>query len=68
MNTLKKLFKNLSLLQKLLIMFLTVTIIPLLFITVFFYDRTEQRLLELTYENMYSSNQQINSNVQCSIG
>jgi len=63
MNTLKKLFKNSSLLQKLLIMFLTVTIIPLLFITIFFYDRTEQRLLELTYENMQSSNQQISSNV-----
>ncbi|RED63049.1 sensor histidine kinase [Cohnella lupini] len=63
MTTLKKLFNNSSLLQKLLLMFLTVTIIPLIFITVFFYDRTEQRLLELTYENMSSSNQQINSNV-----
>ena len=63
MKTLKRLFNNSSLLQKLLIMFLTVTIIPLLFITIFFYGRTEQRLLELTYENMYSSNQQISSNV-----
>ncbi|RXZ82115.1 sensor histidine kinase [Paenibacillaceae bacterium] len=63
MKTLKKLFNNSSLLQKLLLMFLTVTITPLIFITVFFYDRTEQRLLELTYENMYSSNQQISSNV-----
>jgi len=63
MNTLKKFFNNSSLLQKLLLMFLTVTITPLIFITVFFYDRTEQRLLELTYENMYSSNQQISSNV-----
>ncbi|RJE88720.1 HAMP domain-containing protein [Paenibacillus sp. 1011MAR3C5] len=63
MKTLKKLFNNSSLLQKLLVIFLTVTIIPLIFITVFFYDRTEQRLLELTYENMSSSNQQINSNV-----
>jgi two-component system sensor histidine kinase YesM len=63
MKTLKKLFNNSSLLQKLLLMFLTVTITPLIFITVFFYDRTEQRLLELTYENMTSSNQQINSNV-----
>ncbi|CAI6062757.1 sensor histidine kinase [Cohnella sp. JJ-181] len=67
MNTLKRLFKNLSLLQKLLLMFLTVTITPLLFITVFFYDRTEQRLLELTYENMSSSNQQINSNVNAQL-
>ncbi|MFF2092164.1 sensor histidine kinase [Paenibacillus sp. NPDC058174] len=64
MKTLKRLFNNSSLLQKLLIMFLTVTITPLIFITVFFYDRTEQRLLELTYENMYSSNQQISSNVK----
>lgn len=63
MKTLKRLFNNSTLLQKLLLMFLTVTITPLIFITVFFYDRTEQRLLELTYENMYSSNQQINSNV-----
>lgn len=63
MKTLKKLFNNSSLLQKLLVIFLTVTIIPLIFITVFFYDRTEQRLLELTYENMSSSNQQISSNV-----
>ncbi|WP_168120908.1 sensor histidine kinase [Paenibacillus sp. HB172176] len=63
MKILKKLFNNSSLLQKLLLMFLTVTITPLIFITVFFYDRTEQRLLELTYENMYSSNQQISSNV-----
>ncbi|MFS0726376.1 cache domain-containing sensor histidine kinase [Paenibacillus sp. 1P07SE] len=63
MKTLKRLFNNSSLLQKLLLMFLTITITPLLFITVFFYDRTEQRLLELTYENMYSSNQQISSNV-----
>ena len=63
MNTLKKFFKNLSLLQKLLVMFLIVTITPLLFITIFFYQRTEQRLLEMTYENMYSSNQQISSNV-----
>ncbi|MFF2885556.1 sensor histidine kinase [Paenibacillus sp. NPDC057967] len=63
MKTLKRLFNNSSLLQKLLVIFLTVTIIPLIFITVFFYDRTEQRLLELTYENMSSSNQQISSNV-----
>ncbi|SFS67247.1 sensor histidine kinase [Paenibacillus sp. BC26] len=63
MKTLKKLFNNSTLLQKLLLMFLTVTITPLIFITVFFYDRTEQRLLELTYENMSSSNQQISSNV-----
>ncbi|MBO7743147.1 histidine kinase [Paenibacillus sp. MWE-103] len=67
MITPKKLFQNLSLLHKLLLMFLTVTIIPLLFITVFFYDRTEQRLLELTYENMSSSNQQINSNVNAQL-
>lgn len=63
MKTLKELFINSTLLQKLLLMFLTVTITPLIFITVFFYDRTEQRLLELTYENMSSSNQQISSNV-----
>jgi len=63
MKILKKLFNNSSLLQKLLLIFLTVTITPLIFITVFFYDRTEQRLLELTYENMYSSNLQISSNV-----
>jgi len=63
MKTLKRFFNNSSLLQKLLLMFLTVTITPLIFITFFFYNRTEQRLLELTYENMYSSNQQISSNV-----
>lgn len=67
MKTLKKLFNNSSLLQKLLLMFLTVTIAPLVFITIFFYDRTEQRLLELTYENMYSSNQQISSNVNAQL-
>lgn len=67
MKTVKKLFNNSSLLQKLLLMFLTVTIAPLVFITIFFYDRTEQRLLELTYENMHSSNQQISSNVNAQL-
>jgi len=67
MNTLKRIFKNLSLLHKLLVMFIAVTIIPLIFITIFFYDRTEKRLLELTYENMYSSNQQISSNVNAQL-
>ncbi|WP_020619005.1 cache domain-containing sensor histidine kinase [Paenibacillus daejeonensis] len=63
MKTIKKLFNDSSLLQKLLLMFLTITITPLLFVTVLFYERTEQRLLELTYDNMSSSNQQIRSNV-----
>ncbi|NBD26555.1 sensor histidine kinase [Paenibacillus glycinis] len=67
MNVLRRISKHSSLLQKLLIMFIAVTIIPLLIITIFFYDRTEKRLLELTYENMYSSNQQISSNVNAQL-
>lgn len=63
----KRFFQRLSLLQKLLLMFLTAMIAPLCLITIFFYQRTEQRLLEITYENMYSSNQQINSNVKAQL-
>ena len=63
----KRFFQKLSLLQKLLLMFLTAVLIPLCMSTVFFYRSTEQRLLEITYENMYSSNQQISSNVKAQL-
>ena len=63
----KRLFQKLSLLQKLLLMFLAAVLVPLCLSTVFFYKRTEQRLLEITYENMYSSNQQISSNVKAQL-
>lgn len=60
-------FQRLSLLQKLLLMFLIAMIVPLCLSTVFFYQRTEQSLLDITYENMYSSNQQISSNVEAQL-
>ncbi|WP_418667518.1 cache domain-containing sensor histidine kinase [Allofournierella sp.] len=63
----KNFFQRLSLMQKLLLMFLTAMIAPLCLITIFFYQRTEQRLLEITYKNMYSSNQQISSNVKAQL-
>lgn len=60
----KRFFQKMSLLQKLLFIFIIVMIAPLCLTTVFFYQRTEQRLLEITYENMNSSIQQISSNVR----
>lgn len=67
MKVLKNLFKKMSLLQKLLTMFLTVTVCPLILITGFFYKRMENQLLNITYENMYSSNQQISKNVEAQL-
>lgn len=67
MRVWKIFFQRLSLLQKLLLMFLIAMIVPLCLSTVFFYQRTEESLLEITYENMYSSNQQISSNVEAQL-
>lgn len=60
----KRFFQKMSLLKKLLFIFILVMIAPLCLTTVSFYQRTEQRLLEITYENMNSSIQQIRSNVR----
>lgn len=60
----KRFFQKMSLLKKLLFIFILVMIAPLCLTTVSFYQRTEQRLLEITYENMNSSIQQISSNVR----
>lgn len=62
-DKLKKLFYDLPLLGKLLLLLLLCSILPLTLISVYSYLSARDQLLEQAYENMDHTNRQINNNI-----
>lgn len=67
MKKLRTGFINSPLMVKLLFMFTAAAVIPITIITLFSYSRTERQLVDVAYNNMNASNQQINANVDAQL-